>query len=246
MKYLYDYQKKVINSDTKTLICNWSRNLGATYTLARLILDKKLEFVVYIGDFETIKEKIDECIRMLNLRNEIKSLRMNRDDIEIQFFGTNNYIRILSLKQATTLPQNRYIEYDYILFDKMLPFNTGLKTKQVISMVTINNHDKTLQKLYPKYKSNFVDSYELDYTVAIENGLLSSSFIHGIMQENKEVFYNEYAILSDPNEQKKDDGEIIVETNLKIDNFNEVQKQFEELSAKLMNMKIRIEFDNSI
>jgi len=59
---LRDYQKQVLDYTGNHLICNWSRTLGKTYTIASIIFAKKPKKTLYVSsqDISLLKYKLEE------------------------------------------------------------------------------------------------------------------------------------------------------------------------------------------
>ena len=70
---MFNYQKEVLNkTGNHTLICNWARCLGKTYTIMATILETKPKYVLYV-DFNLNNLQDIEIERVRNCGNKLIS-----------------------------------------------------------------------------------------------------------------------------------------------------------------------------
>ncbi|MDD2627027.1 MAG: hypothetical protein PHI87_05725 [Candidatus Methanomethylophilus sp.] len=194
---LFNYQQEAKNkTGVKTTICNWARNLGKTYTLSSIILDDKPQYVLYVGgtsdNMRSLHGKFIEIFGYYpDIKNSIQDMNVMKDKISIRYFNGENTI----IYDYSFLPRgsNENTLFDYIMFNDLLPMPIDYKCKRVISMVTVNNFNKRLEQLY---KHNTVVLNE-DYSAGIKNNIFTLNQIE--KYKGKDNWYNDYAILNDPN-----------------------------------------------
>lgn len=191
---LFDYQRKVLDTKQKTLICNWSKHIGKTYTLAMLVLKNKPKNVIYISrsKFKDIVRKIGEIFRTTELQHMIDEIKINKNCIQLTY-NSGEVVNVFSLDYIQ-LADCSNIDYDYILFDGLLPFNIGQNAKQVVSMITVNNYNKHLQHLYDLD----TEIFEVDYKTGVDCGLVCNVSMHQFKINDLNRFCSEYAILDNP------------------------------------------------
>lgn len=193
---LMDFQKEVIDCESDFIILNWCRNASKTFTLAKLIENKKPKNVIYISSSEDMLYEFGDKINNYTKLNEDYF-----DDIPLGMVvikdNDGNEIKIYS---NTYGKLNKDLTYDYILYDDVLPFNIGVKANKVVSTISYNNYDKWLQKFYPTAKI-----FEKDYKDMINLNLLPNSSIFWDKEISFKGFLNEYGILDNPLEGKEDE-----------------------------------------
>jgi hypothetical protein len=199
---MYDYQRAVqIRTGRDTLICNWARGLGQTFTIMSTILEERPHSILYFKSqndgLRTLSEKYKEIIKMFDgIRISIKDFSYSKEKIEITF---NN-------GQKTTI-YNWYmlpIEYgvrhfDYIFFEGLLPAQLkDIHTNRTVSFVTMNNYDFKLEKMFGDKTVSVLNE---DYNSGIKVGLLSQYMFDTIKSDtstSNNLWYGEYDILSKP------------------------------------------------
>lgn len=203
---LYDYQQEAKNkTGVKTTICNWARCLGKTYMLSSIILNEKPQNVLYLGktsdSMRCLNDKFIEIFDFYpNVKNSIKDISIMKDKITIKYFNEAQ----TTIYDYAYLPNKRYQDmfFDYIMFNDLLPMPMDYRSNRVISMVTMNNHNKKLEQLY---KHNTVVLNE-DYSAGIRNDIITLKLID--KYKNSDKWYDEYAILNNPNSIIKNAGKI--------------------------------------
>ncbi len=203
---LYDYQQEAKNkTGVKTTICNWARCLGKTYMLSSIILNEKPKNVLYLGktsdSMRCLNDKFIEIFDFYpDVKNSIQDMSIMKDKISIKYFDDIQTI----IYDYTYLPNKNYQDmfFDYIMFNDLLPIPMDYRCNRVISMITMNNHDKKLEQLY---KHNTVVLNE-DYSAGIRNDIITLKLVE--KYKNSDKWYNEYAILNDPNTILKNSGKL--------------------------------------
>jgi hypothetical protein len=125
--------------------------------------------------------------------------------------------------------------FDYVIFDGLLPFETGFITTNSISLVHVNNCNKLLQKMYLQHKI-----MELDYTKALEVGTINNKFVDE--NKNSEYWYNEFAILDNPI-TKVNDNNFLYQT---LYNLQEEYKKLEGSKDTVLTRKNLLDMDNKV
>lgn len=196
---LFDYQQEVVDSKEEEIICNWSRNLGKDYTLLCKILKDKPNRVLWVGDFCLIGDKISEILNFSNLKDSMKLLYISKDNIRIKHPYSP---RVINIRKYTGEYDKE--EVDLIVFNNILPYKIkNIKSKQIISMISINNCDRKLQKLFPNLKIR-----EQGKDTLLKHQLVPESILELMKEDSSSKYYNEFDILSNPQgitkyEQKK-------------------------------------------
>ena len=130
---LLKHQEYVVNNKSSNIICNWARNAGKTFTIAKIIEKHKPQNVLYL------------CPKYYNVDQLKNNLNSN--------YTTNIHTDIND--------KNINIFFDYVFFDEILPYNVGIKCKQSISFVTYNNSNKWLERFFPYCEIYTVDYTEI-------------------------------------------------------------------------------------
>ena len=181
---LLPYQKLVVDSTDANIICNWCRSSGKTYTISKIIEVNNPKNVLIIGSDQSIK----------NLYYALEKL----DSVQYAARYTHTiYVDVLNPQTKETYTTNIYernycddIEYDYIIFDDILPYNTGFKAKQSIAFITCSNRDNWLQRFYPHTKI-----FTVDYRDVIKDGLIDEKQMSKITSKlSREEFRSSYDI----------------------------------------------------
>ncbi len=157
---LNDCQKELKNAlettNAKTFICDWDRGSGKSYMLAYIILEEKPKNVLYLGERGIapwlIRERIEEIrhIYKEEFDRNVNSIEKIVDGVLTITFNDNSIskVYIYDLKED----KYKYIHFDYIMFDNLLPIPLDYKYNKIISMVTTNEN----QKLKNFYKNVFI------------------------------------------------------------------------------------------
>lgn len=226
----FEHQTEVINSCEPMIICNWARGLGKTFTIACKILNERYKNVLYVNcpmNTVALQEKFREIGRLRLFGFDVE--KFSNDKIILSYMdGAKAVIYSYTISNRGLHTDS----YDLIVFDGILPFKMDCIAKQVISMVTINNYDKKLQRLYPYNRI-----YEYDYKYGIEQQLLDKNMMDK-MQDNPK-FYDEFAILSKPDSALID--------NQYSDRYNEVFSAYKVDGSNKFLMeslaKLELEYD---
>ena len=202
---MFDYQRAVqIKSGRDTLICNWTRGLGKTFTIMSLMIEQKPKDVLYFkseNDYlKTLKDKYNELIYCFpDIKNSIKNIVMKNDKLEITY---NNGEKTF-IYNWYTLPLGHGIKkFDYLIFDGLLPSSLKyINAERTISFVTTNNYNHHLEKLFSNKTVNILNE---DYKTGINCGIFTDSFIDNIKQNiSIEDWYEQYDLLNNPNIENK-------------------------------------------
>jgi len=230
MEY-FDYQQEVPMGLKlhKNLILNWSRGLGKTFTLAKLVLDKRPKNVLYIRNNNNnsligITENIKQILMEKNndyLKN-INGIQYGRKCVNIKWGKEKEICNYSNYNDNQTNIYNYYdcenlqeqfqnIRYDYVFFDNILPYLiSDLKYNRSISTITMNNFDKKLNTLYSQ---NYL-ILEADYKEGIKNNLYRGLELTDMNKENQSRWYSEFAILDDPCKKISDNSLIDILSKL--------------------------------
>jgi len=202
---MFDYQKAVqIKTGRDTLICNWARGLGKTFTIMFLIIEQKPKNILYFKSnneyLKTLNDKFNETIYSCpNVKDSIKNIIMKKDKLEITYQnGEKTFIY-----NWYTLPLGHGInQFDYVIFDGLLPSPLeNINAKRTISFITVNNYDRHLERLFG---DKTVIVLNEDYKTGINCDIFTNSFIDNIKQNiSIEDWYEQYDLLNNPNEDKQ-------------------------------------------
>lgn len=200
---MFDYQLKAGNQYCKTTICNWSRGLGKSYTLAAIILDEKPSYVMYISNNKLhFFDQIKEVILLNNLKEHINNVYLENFQIIIEHKdGCRTTIYDWFALSQYQIQQLKLKHYDLIIYDDFLPNNEiytsqDWKYTKIISMVTMNNYDK---KIEAQFKTNAIVLNE-DYIM----GLKYNRYDIERIKESKEsdYWFDQFAIMDNPSDKK--------------------------------------------
>jgi hypothetical protein len=194
---LKPWQKEFVESNEKEIILNWCRGAGTTFSLMAKIIEKKPSTVLFCSNIglKYLKYKLDEMVKLCNLKLDDYIL-LNTHKMKITYLdGNETNIYTSSIQSNIEMIPN---EIDWIVFDKTLPYKMDYQSKQVVSLLNINNYDHKLQRLCPNSKI-----IEVDSTMALKEGLLSEKWIKktkdDIENENDLTnYYDELELLSPP------------------------------------------------
>jgi len=195
---MFDYQLEAKNKiGVTTTICNWSRICGKTFTLAMIILKDRPKQVLFIGksidSLLDLRDKFAEIFNMdENIKNSIKDIVFYQEQIKIIFWD-NSVIKIYNYISMPKGSISEDTKFDYIMFNDLLPFYIPYKTNRIISMVSINNYNKKLERLY-KHDTIILNE---DYLTGSKNGLISPKYIENC--KDKPNWFDDFAILDNPN-----------------------------------------------
>jgi hypothetical protein len=204
---MYDFQRAIqIKSGRDTLICNWARGLGKTFTMMSTILEERPYSVLYFrfqnDGLKTLNDKYREITKMFdNVKSCIKEYNYSKEKIEIVY--SNN--------QRTTI-YNWYMlpieygvrQFDYIIYDDLLPSPLkDIYTNKTLSFVTINNYDNHLEKMFG---DKTVIVLNEDYSTGLNCELFSEVVIEKIKEDYSKtnIWFNDFDLLSKPIENKKE------------------------------------------
>jgi len=201
---LIKYQQNVVEFKGANLICDWSRNAGKTFTIAKIIELNRPKNVLYIdsigSEYNGINALYDKFIEI----NKLNSHAGRESGIEIKVKTATNLkllvynpmeeysseVSVYALSRLEKGEIDRDTVFDYVFFAECLPYNVGVKAKQSISFISYNDKDEWLERFYPNCKIS-----KIDYRPLIEVGLLSQKMVDDCKESNYNKFCNEFAIL---------------------------------------------------
>ena len=200
---LIQYQQDVVEFKGDNLICDWSRNAGKTFTIAKIIELNRPKNVLYIdsigSEYNGINALYDKFIEI----NKLNSHAGRESGIEIKVKTATNLkllvynpmeeysseVSVYALSRLEKGEIDRGTVFDYVFFAECLPYNVGVKAKQSISFISYNDKDEWLERFYPNCKIS-----KIDYRPLVEIGLLSQKMVDGCKESNYKKFCNEFAI----------------------------------------------------
>jgi hypothetical protein len=207
---LLQYQQDVIKFEGENLICDWTRNSGKTFTIAKIIELNKPENVLYIDNIGSISSSLNTlCDKFaeINKSNEnagrdtsIEVKIKTSMKLEILVHDQVDYsseVNVYTLKSLRNGEVKKDMVFDYVFFAECLPYNLGVNAKQSISFISYNDSDEWLERFYPNCKIS-----KSDYRPLVEVGLLTHKMVDGCKEHNYKKFLNEYAILDKYNESE--------------------------------------------
>lgn len=183
MSELRKYQEKVLDSNKKVVFCNWKREKGKTYTIAKEIyygcgyfhLRENKNIVVISGVNANVECKvIYDSIREL-FAEEVVNIKFSKDKIEI----INQRDKVCTVKFINSLNFERIRELDKIdkvYCDEFIPTKSDIEfilgfTKQV------------------KIFTTYVDNEDFEYISDVENKIDKKEWISNQIEE----LMNEYS-----------------------------------------------------
>ena len=200
---LIKYQQNVVEFKGNNLICDWPRNAGKTFTIAKIIELNRPKNVLYIdsigSEYNGINALYDKLTE-INKRNEhegrevrIEIKAKTATKLKLQVYnpmeGYSSEVSVYALSRLEKGEIDRDTVFDYVFFAECLPYNVGVKAKQSISFISYNDKDEWLERFYPNCKIS-----KIDYRPLIEVGLLSQKMVDDCKESNYKKFMNEFAI----------------------------------------------------
>ena len=200
---LIQYQQDVVEFKGNNLICDWSRNAGKTFTIAKIIELNRPKNVLYIdsigSEYNGINALYDKFIEI----NKLNSHVGRESGIEIKVKTATNLkllvynpmeeysseVSVYALSRLLKGEIDRDTVFDYVFFAECLPYNVGVKAKQSISFISYNDKDEWLERFYPNCKIS-----KIDHRPLVEVGLLSQNMVDSCKESNYKKFCNEFAI----------------------------------------------------
>jgi len=200
---LIQYQQDVVEFKGDNLICDWSRNAGKTFTIAKIIELNRPKNVLYIdsigSEYNGINALYDKFIEI----NKLNSHVGRESGIEIKVKTATNLkllvynpmeeysseVSVYALSRLLKGEIDRDTVFDYVFFAECLPYNVGVKAKQSISFISYNDKDEWLERFYPNCKIS-----KIDHRPLVEVGLLSQNMVDSCKESNYKKFCNEFAI----------------------------------------------------
>lgn len=249
--FLYDYQKKAVEDENSTVIVNWSRGLGKTFTAMCKVLKDKPKSVLYVSPinsfFVYFCSKIDE-IKKLSNNSSIKNIKTNKTNdryytsLRIEY-EDGNISEIYWYKNEES--RNLKSCFDLIIFDESLPYNVpNISGKQVVSFNSFNNGYKTLtRKMFPQNVS-IHETTKADFNKFSKNA--GKDWLKDLKINNFINYYDEFEIYSIP-----EIGDINTYIFLK-ESLNKLQDEFSKIPncnntvmtrEKLLDMILKIKYE---
>jgi len=200
---LIKYQQDVVEFKGKDAICDWPRNAGKTFTIAKIIELNKPENVLYIDNIGSISSSLDtlcDKFKEINKSNEntgrdtsVEVKVKTSTKLELLVHDRTDYsseVNVYTLKSLYSGETDRSIVFDYVFFAECLPYNLDAKAEQSISFISYNDKDEWLKRFFPTCKI-----FKVDYKLLVEVGLLSQKMVDSCKEMNYKKFLNEFAIL---------------------------------------------------
>ncbi|NFF77325.1 hypothetical protein FCV38_10115 [Clostridium sporogenes] len=249
--FLYDYQKKAVEDENSTVIVNWSRGLGKTFTAMCKVLKDKPKSVLYVSPinsfFVYFCSKIDE-IKKLSNNSSIKNIKTNKTNdryytsLRIEY-EDGNISEIYWYKNEETRVLK--LHFDLTIFDESLPYNIpNISTSQIISFNSFNNGYKTLtRRMFPANVS-IHETTEADFKQFNKN--VNCDWLKKLRINDFINYYDEFEIYSIP-----EIGDIDSYMFLK-ESLNRLQNEFSKISncnntvmtrEKLLDMILKIKYE---
>ena len=198
---LLKHQQEAVDFEGANLICDWTRNSGKSFTIAKIIELKKPENVLYIDNigsnyesFNTLCDKFKDInsldktgipIIEVKKKTPTKLTLLIHDPVDY-----SSEVNVYSLKSLHNGDVENNIVFDYVFFAECLPYNLGVKSLKSISFISYNDSDGWLERFYPNCKIS-----KSDYKPLVEIGMLTQKTIDSCKESNYKKFLNEYAIL---------------------------------------------------
>ena len=199
---LIKYQQDVVEFKGKDAICDWPRNAGKTFTIAKIIELNKPENVLYIDNIGSISSSLDtlcDKFKEINKSNEntgrdtsVEVKVKTSTKLELLVHDRTDYsseVNVYTLKSLYSGETNRNIVFDYVFFAECLPYNLDVKAEQSISFISYNDKDEWLKRFFPTCKI-----FKVDYKPLVEVGMLSQIAIDSCKEIEYKKFCNEFAI----------------------------------------------------
>ena len=198
---LLKHQQEAVDFEGANLICDWTRNSGKSFTIAKIIELKKPENVLYIDNigsnyesFNTLCDKFKD-INYLDKTGipiiEVKKKTPTKLTLLIHdLVDYSSEVNVYSLKSLHNGDIDNNTVFDYVFFAECLPYNLGVKSLKSISFISYNDSDGWLERFYPNCKIS-----KSDYKPLVEIGMLTQKTIDSCRESNYKKFLNEYAIL---------------------------------------------------
>ena len=198
---LLKHQQEAVDFEGANLICDWTRNSGKSFTIAKIIELKKPENVLYIDNigsnyesFNTLCDKFKD-INYLDKTGipiiEVKKKTPTKLTLLIHdLVDYSSEVNVYSLKSLHNGDIDNNTVFDYVFFAECLPYNLGVKSLKSISFISYNDSDEWLERFYPNCKIS-----KSDYKPLVEIGMLTQKTIDSCKESNYKKFLNEYAIL---------------------------------------------------
>ena len=199
---LIKYQQNVVEFKEQNLICDWPRNAGKTFTIAKIIELNKPKNILYIdsigSDYNGLSALCDKFTEINKLNEyagretgiEIKIKTSHVLKLQVYNQEHSSEVRVYTLSGLEKGEAYKDMVFDYIFFAECLPYNVGVKYKQSISFITYNDKDEWLERFYPNSKV-----FKIDYRSLVAVGLLPHKIIDSSKESNYKKYLNEYAIL---------------------------------------------------
>ncbi|MBD5589178.1 DEAD/DEAH box helicase family protein [Clostridium botulinum] len=249
--FLYDYQRKVVEDKNSTVIVNWSRGLGKTFTAMCKVLKSRPKRVLYVAPinsfFVYFCSKIDE-IKKLSDDSNIKNIKTNKTNDKYYTslcveHEDGNISEIYWYKDEET--RNLKSHFDLIIFDESLPYNIpNISTSQIISFNSFNNGYKALTRRMFSVNVSVHETTEEDFKQFNKN--VNCNWLKKLRIDDFINYYDEFEIYSIP-----EIGDINNYIFLK-ESLNKLQNEFSKIPncnntvmtrEKLLDMILKIKYE---
>ncbi|MBN3351961.1 hypothetical protein CF086_16835 [Clostridium botulinum] len=249
--FLYDYQRKVVEDKNSTVIVNWSRGLGKTFTAMCKTLKDRPKSVLYVSPINSFFvnfclriEEIKKLSKKLNIRNiQPNTINNNYFTSLTVEYNTGDTSKIYWYKNEETRGLKSY--FDLIIFDDRLPYNIpNISAGQIVSFNSFNNGYKALtRRMFPANVS-IHETTEEDFKQF--NKSANCDWLKKLKIDDFINYYDEFEIYSIP-----EIGDINNYMFLK-ESLNDLQNEFSKIPnsnntvmtrEKLLDMILKIKYE---
>ena len=163
MSGLRDYQKKMLESKSKVVFCNWDRGEGKTYSICEKILrsDGKCLCISNSNNYNKYLESI------LEEKRQVKIIKSDCREMELWFGGESIYITFVKINDLGNCIGARF---DNVFFDEVIPNKDVLDN---IIMPMVSNQVYIMKTIIEDYAFEYIDSNkekeELTYIQWLDN-----------------------------------------------------------------------------
>ena len=186
---LKQWQKDIVEDESKIIMANISRGGSKTFILANKVLYEKPNIVLYISNSKELKlfeEQFNEIFKLDDdIRESVEYFECNPTHILIRF-KTKATIMIY---KEDTIPKD--VEIDMVLFDDCLP-QLDIKADNYVSIFTIKY---PIMNLFNCRK--YISYYVIGIKKLEESGYLTKEQIKDTKQDIGELDFDKYFDLCD-------------------------------------------------
>lgn len=148
MSELRDYQKKMLESKSKVVFCNWDRGEGKTRGICEKIIRSEGKCLC-ISDSNNYNRVIKE---ILEEKTDIKIVKSSYQEVGLWFRGKSIYITFAKLKDLGNCIGARF---DNVFFDDVIPNKDVLDN---IIMPMVSNQVYIMKTIIEGYDFEYIDS----------------------------------------------------------------------------------------